>query len=142
MARKSREKAGLIVRRNADGRLAPVSAFDAETLGRFPAGTEFNVTSRTRRSSQQNRLYWETLGRVVQATGRYPTSEHLHRAIKQTLGYVTVNYTLDGKPFVEVDSVGFDAMGQEDYQTFFDAAMKLLADLIGSDPLAFYAEAA
>lgn len=142
MARKSREKAGLIVRRNADGRLAPVSAFDAETLSRFPAGTQFNVTSRTRRSSPQNRLYWETLGRVVEATGCYPTSEHLHRALKHSLGYVTVYSDLRGNPFIDVDSVAFDAMSQEAYQTYFDKAMELLNRLTGSDVLAFYAEAA
>jgi hypothetical protein len=137
-----REKPGLIVRKLPGGALSPVSAFDAERLASLAVGAEFNVTERSRRSVPQHRLYWEMLGRVVENMDEWPTSSHLHRALKQSLGYVTVNYDLSGKPFIEVDSTAFDAMTQSEFQVYFQKATEALAKLLGTDPLTFYSEAA
>jgi hypothetical protein len=137
-----RERPGLIVQKRGNGGLYPVSAFDAERLSSLPMGTEFNVTERSRRSLPQHRLYWEMLGRVVENMDEWPTSSHLHRALKQSLGYVTVNYDLSGTPFIEVDSTAFDAMTQSEFQVYFDKATEALAKLLGADPLTFYSEAA
>jgi hypothetical protein len=137
MPKRSREKAGLIVQKRGNGGLYPVSAFDAERLDALKMGTEFNVTERTRRSLPQHRTYWLALTNVVAATDKWPTAEHLHRALKQSLGYVTVNHDLNGRPFIEVDSTAFDAMGQSEFQAYFDKAMPALAEAVGFDPLAF-----
>ena len=52
------------------GRLMAVSGFDAEALDRFPDGTEFDLSPKTRRSLPHHRTYWRALDKAVKATGR------------------------------------------------------------------------
>lgn len=139
MTKRAKDTAGLIVRKGPKG-LFPASPFDYEQLSSFPIGTEFMVRSLTKRSLPQHRTYWRALSLVVQATDAYPTAEHLHDAIKRDLGFVETVMGLDGKPFTRSDSTAFDAMGQEEFQGYFDRAMARLADVLGIDPLAWLAE--
>lgn len=141
MARRAREAAGIIVRREARG-LVPVSAFDAEQLERAPLGTEFDLSARTKRTLPLQRTYWKALHEVVTATGRWPTAEHLHDALRRDLGYVTVRVNLLGQPYLATDSTAFDAMTQSEFKAYVDAAMQRLAEVCGFDPLAFLDEAA
>jgi len=135
MPKRTKDTAGLIVRKLPNGKLMPASPFDYEQLAAFPAGTEFMVRSLTKRSLPQHRTYWKALTMVVRATDAWPTPEHLHDALKRDLGFVEVVTGLDGKPFRRVESTGFDAMGQEEFQTYFDRAMARLAEVTGIDPL-------
>ena len=141
MAKRTRESAGLILERSAWGHLVPASAFDAEQLDRFPIGTQFRATSLTRRSLPHHRLYWGILSRVVSATERWPTPEHLHGLLMEDLGYVTVIKDLQGRPKVVRDSESFDAMKQQDFNDYFNRAMQRLAESIGVDPLELANEA-
>lgn len=134
MAKRAKDTAGLIVRKGPKG-LFPASPFDYEQLSAFPIGTEFMVRSMTKRSLPQHRTYWRCLSLVVQATDAYPTAEHLHDALKRDLGFVETMTGLDGKPFTRAESTAFDAMGQEEFQAYFDRAMARLADVLGIDPL-------
>ena len=65
-----------MVRKERHG-YSPVSAYDAELLFSDATGTEYDLVKRTKRSLPQLRLYWAMLGRVVKATGKWPTPEHL-----------------------------------------------------------------
>lgn len=138
MARRPhREKPGLILRKTASG-IVPASAFDAELVDALPLDAELDAERRTRRSNPQLRLYWAALGRVVKATGAWPSAEHLSDALKRDLGYVEVRRNLIGKPYLATDSIALDAMEQPDFQEYFNAAMARLAEVVGFDPLAFY----
>lgn len=141
MAKRSKESAGLVVRKGMKG-LYPASPFDAEQLDAFPVGTEFRAASLTKRSLPQHRTYWRALSGVVAATEAWPTAEHLHRALKRDLGYVTTVLGLNGKPFEDEDSTAFDAMNQEQFQAYFNTAMKRLAEVVGYDPLGWLSEKA
>lgn len=141
MAKRSREKPPLIVRREKRG-LSPVSATDAEDLLAFPLGTEFDLVPRTKRSWPQLRTYWKALGIVVKATDQWASAEHLHDALKRDLGYFEICHDLNGKPFIRVDSAALDKMGHAAFCAFMDKAMARLSEVVGFDPLGFLSEAA
>lgn len=134
MARRSKDSAGLIIRKGPKG-LYPASPFDAEQLEAFPIGTEFRAASLTKRSLPQHRTYWKALTGVVEATGRWPTAEHLHEVLKLELGYVTISSDFKGGKVMVPDSTAFDAMNQDAFKAYFDRAMMALAEAVGFDPL-------
>lgn len=141
MTKRTRETAGCIVRKTPRG-LVPVSAFDQEVLLAMPVGTEFRLTSLTKRSLPQHRTYWKALTLVADNDDRWATAEHLHEALKRACGFVTVVHSMEGTPFVTTDSTGFDAMSQDEFRGYFDRSMAKLAEAVGYDPLGFLAEAA
>lgn len=129
------ERRPIILRRTARG-LEPPTAGDAEMLDRYGLGQDVEVTIKARRSLPQLRLYWAMLSRVIEATGAYPSADHLHSALKQTLGYTTPIKTLDGELLYWPDSVAFAKMDAMEFKAFFDAAVAKIAEKWGFDPLA------
>lgn len=136
-----KEKPPLIVRKTKRG-IVPVSAFDEERLFALPLGSECELKAMTKRSWPQLKLYWSILSRVVAATGIAATAPHLHDLIKVELGYVTLVTLLDGSIASWPDSAALDAMEPPEFNAFFEAAMSLLADRCGFDPMQALAEAA
>lgn len=114
--------------------LSPASAYDAEALDGFPQGTEFDCIPRTRRSDRQLRTYWKTLGMVVKATGRWPTAEVLHTALKIELGRTVPITGFDGEVIGHIpDSVALDAMPHAEFCLYMDQAMTRLSEAVGWD---------
>ena len=137
MAKRDRPPAPL-VRKTRRG-ISPVAAYDAELMLGDPMGTEYDLVKRNRRSLPQLRLYWSILHRVVNATGRWPSAEHLSDEIKLTLGYRRKVHDLaTGEESVAVDSIAFANMDADEFRPFFDKAMALLSDALGFDPMGFY----
>jgi hypothetical protein len=129
-----------IVAKTARG-LSAVSGFDAERIMSDPAGTEYDLVKRTKRSNPQNSLYWQTLTQVVRATGKWPSAEHLHHELKLVCGYrMTIVDWDTGEVSQAVDSTAFDNMSADQFRTYFDLAMAKLAEHVGFDPLAFYGD--
>lgn len=133
-----REKAPApIVRKTARG-IAPVSGYEAERLMADPVGTEYDLVKRSRRSNPHNALYWSVLAQVVRATGKWPSSSHLHHELKLACGYrMTVVDWETGGTSQAVDSIAFDEMTQDEFNAYFETAMGKLADHLGFDPLAY-----
>jgi hypothetical protein len=126
-----------IIRKTAKG-FAPVSAYDADLVMAAPLGAEFELVRRSRRSLPQQRLYWQALGQVVRATGKWPTAEHLHHELKLICGYrMTVVNWDTGEVSTAVDSTAFDAMTQDEFRVYFDLAMSKLSEHIRFNVLAF-----
>ncbi len=130
-----------IVRKEARG-LSPVAAFFAEQIIADPIGTEYDLVKRTKRSNPQNALYWLVLGHVVSATGKWPTAEKLHDALKRACGFVTINHDMNGNEFITTDSTAFDKMNADEFRGYFDHAMMMLSDSLGFDPMAYLPRAA
>lgn len=131
------ERAPVMMRRVRGG-LSPVSSFDAERLDRYGIGVDLEVRIMQRRSIPQQRLYWAMLGRVVENTDDWPTSEHLHEALKLHLGYTTPMKTVDGRTVWRPDSTAFASMDGAEFKVFFDRAVETIATHIlpGVDPIA------
>jgi hypothetical protein len=122
------------------GRLVPVGAIDAEDLDRLPEGTQFELHPLTHRSSPQLRAYWKALDDIVKATGRWPTRQHLHDALRRDLGYVSLRRNLDGTPYLAEDSTAMDKMKPDEFNAYMTTAMARLAEVTGIDPLSFLDE--
>lgn len=140
MSQSDREKRPIYMRRIKYGCLAPSSEQDEEIIEALPEGVDIEVSIAKRRSSPQLKLYWQMLNTVVKGTDDYPTSEHLHHAVKMHLGYTTPVRTFDGEIVHVADSVGFAKMDGFEFKEFFDRAVMLLATAYGIDPLEFYNE--
>lgn len=131
---KRKEKPTILFRKTARGPV-PETAFDAEEWDRLPIGATVSIAPMSARGHEQLAFYWMVLKAVVDATGRWPTKEKLHNAIKWELQYVDVDYTITGIPRLTVDSISLEAMDDDERRTFMDQAWALIADTIGTDPL-------
>lgn len=124
------------------GRLVPAGGYDAERLDGYPEGTEFDLIARTRRSLPQQRTYWAALHRIVEATDRWPDAEHLHDALRRSLGYIHVRHDLTGEPYLALDSTAFDSMTADEFSAYMQRAFARLAEITGINPAAFIDETA
>lgn len=131
-----RERPTPIVRLTG-GALSPVCAYSAEELAAYPAGTEFDLKPRSKRSLPHHRLYWQLLAKAVEATERWPTAEVLHDAVKANLGYIRPIYDMHGivTGYMPM-SIAFEEMNQREFAEYFERAMALLAEALVYDPLA------
>lgn len=126
-----------IVRKTPRG-IQAVDALGVETILSDPLGTEYDLVKRSRRSLPQLRLYWSILNNVVRATGKWPTSAHLHDQLKLICGFTrpVINWET-GEVTQVVDSIAFDAMSHDDFRVYFDTAMEKLSEHLGFNPLEF-----
>ena len=119
-----------------NGSLAPLSDFDCEIIVGFKEGQLFNLVPVSNRSEPMHRKYWVVLARVVEATGKWATTEHLHNDLKMLCGYYhSVINGATGAIYYIPDSISFAEMDQNKFQSFFDAVMEKLIELIGYDPI-------
>lgn len=126
MSRRAADRPAAIMRVTAQGMLAPVSAWDAEVIGRYAVGSDVECSFHQTRSDRQSRLFWSILGKVVDSTD-YPTAEALATALKIRLKHVDTVTLIGGGLHVEPKSMR--DMGREEFTNFFDAAM----DVIGNE---------
>lgn len=131
--RTDRERMPIILRRTERG-LEARSRLAHEALARIAVHSDVEVTVKKRRSNPQNAAYWAMLARVIEATDAYPSAEHLHEATKLALGYTMPVKTLDGGIVYLPDSTAFGKMDASQFASFFDAAIKLIAERFGIDP--------
>lgn len=124
-----------IIQKMAHGYM-PATAFDEECLDGFPQGTQFELTPTSKRTHRHLGTYWGALGRVVKATGKWPTSAHLHDELKYACGYRREIIDWEtGEVHTVLDSIAFDAMTHAEFKEYFDKAMETLAENVGFDPL-------
>lgn len=123
-------------------RLVPDSAYDEELLSAYTNGSYFMVRPEPKRSGKLHRTYWKALTMACEATGMWPTADHAHEDLMWELGYITVQVSkFTGRPRIVRDSIAYDNMPTDrQFKPYFDAAMAMLAEKTGVDPLAFLQE--
>lgn len=136
----TREKPPLVLRRTERG-LEARSRSAAELMNEIPLHCDVEVSIKRKRSHPQLRLYWVMLHNVCEATGAWPSAEHLHASLKLDLGFVTPVKLLDGRLIYIPDSAAMGNMDADQFRRFFDAAAKRLAEVCGFDPLSETEEA-
>ncbi len=138
MASKRDKPPSIIVQKTVNG-LRAVSGFDAERLDVEPIGAEYDLVRRSRRSNPQQSTYWAGLHLAVEATGNWPTASHLHEDLKLMCGFrrQAVDWET-GEVFTTLDSTAFDAMTQEEFSVYFNAAQAKFAEHYAFDPWAEY----
>ncbi len=122
------------------GRLIPATAMDQEEVNALAEGTQVKVTPDDTRGHAQLGFYWLVLKHVVDATGRWPTKEKLHDAVKRALGYVHVAATLTGQPYVAVDSISLADMTDDERKVFMKQAFAEIGAATGIDPISLVPE--
>lgn len=129
---KSRSKPQVV---KANGHLLPVTQYDAERLEDFKEGQVFNVSATGTRSNPHHNMYWSVLRNVCKATGKWPTEKQLHNELKFACGYWSMHYSSISGAFLRLpDSISFETMTQQEFNTYFESAMQKLAEAIGYDP--------
>lgn len=118
-----------------EGRFEPATAFDAEALAQYSGEQMFDLLPISKRSPEHHKLYWSLLGKAVKATGKWPTSEHLHRDLKMTCGYYTTVVNEFGGVYLLPDTIAMKKMDQKQFNEFFETAMEKLSDALGFDPM-------
>lgn len=141
MARQKREKAPRIEITKTERGLSPNTAWDQERLDAAPMGSVWSLHAEGKRSHKQLRTYWRALQGIVNATGKWPSDEHLHDEIKFTLGYRKLVADMRTGEVSEVlDSVALNEMEPDAFRAFMDSAMQLLTETTGIDALGFLEE--
>lgn len=112
--------------------------FDVDTemrLQDFQQGQLLRCTSLTRpRSLPFQGHYWATLTNIVDATECAATVDHLHDFLVKACGYTSIICDVKGMPMDVVrDSTAFDAMDENEFQKYVNAAQRVLAERIGLD---------
>ncbi len=120
--------------RSGDG-LLPSNRYAAQRLNEIPQTTRVEIVLRRKRSRPHNAKYWALLHEVVKASEKYPTAEHLHRALLMALGYTSELIMLDGKVVVVPDSTAFSKMAQGTFDEYWTKVVALLATLLDTDPM-------
>lgn len=118
----------VLMRRVGGPWLAPAEPKAAELLRRMPIGEDVVCRVLRGRSALQNRLYWQVLERVVEATGKWRTADELHAALKVAIGHVETVQLFDGRKVLVPDSIRFEHMSQDEAQVFYDAAFHVICD--------------
>lgn len=93
------------------------------------------VQVRRARNIQHHRLYWGMLRVVVEATGKWASTDALHRWLKYALGLYDRVEIMPGKVIIEWRSTDFSSMAQSEFKCFFDNAVAEIATETGIDPI-------
>lgn len=125
MARRPSDKP-VIFLRVVRGGFEPASAYDAEMHEGLRLGAEVEATIHERKSDQQARLFWRTLGIVAQNQDVYPDKESLCQALKIALGHVNAVTLIGGG--VHVDPRSLSDFDRDGFSRFFDQSMALIAE--------------
>lgn len=116
------------------GRLEAVTSHDAELIGQYPQGQEFDLVPRSKRSAPHNSKYWVELAQIVTATGSWPNVEKMHEWVKIRLGHVSPVLGPQGQIVgLTVNSTAFHAMKQHQFNQFYEQFAALVAADLGID---------
>jgi len=114
--------------RRRGSKLEPCSLVDEEALNEFPEGKDLSVTIARTRSSKQHRFFWALLQKICENHDTYRKPEQLLLWLKIKLGYVEEVKFHDDKLWWVAKSISFNAMGQDEFKKFFDAALDVIVE--------------
>ena len=113
--------------------LFPNSERAERIIREFPFNKPVLLEARSARNPAHHDLFFAILDRVVAATGRFPNSDALNKALKFQLGLTDEWIDLDGVVHIEPGSIAWSAMRQEEFNEFFQAAMLIIAEYFYGD---------
>lgn len=115
-----------IIMRRKGAKLEPVTEVDRELLLDITEGADLTVRVSRSRSPRQHRLFFALLQLVVNNHDFYQRPEQLLEWLKVRLGYVDETVWHDGQVWFKTKSIGFAAMGQDQFRQFFTRAVDLI----------------
>jgi len=121
----------------------PVSRDARELLAKLKEGVTIFIEVWQPRNMAQHRKYFALLNNVVEATGRWVSTEHLRRDILIALHrYDEEVNRFTGEVRQVPHSMAVASMPKADFERLYDDTMALLAEDLGCDPELLLQEAA
>lgn len=125
--------AEVIYVRRRGNKLEPCSLVDEEALNELPEGKDFSATIARTRSTKQHRFFWALLQKICENHETYRRPEQLLLWLKVKLGYVEQVRFHDDQVWWVPQSISFNAMGQDEFKKFFDAALDVIVEEVIPD---------
>jgi len=112
--------------RRKGSRLEPCAQLDEEILAEFPEGKDLSVSITRPRSNKHHRFFMGLLQIVCYNHDTYKRPDQLLLWLKIRLGYVDEVRFHNEKVWWVAKSISFNAMGQDQFKKFFDAALDVI----------------
>lgn len=123
--------------------LIPVGREARELIAAIRDGATIMVEVWSPRNMAQHRKYFAILRNVVEATGRWTSSEHLRRDILlATHRYDEHVNQFTGEVTKVPHSMAVASMPRAEFEALYDETIRLLTDALGADPEMLTQEAA
>lgn len=123
--------------------LVPVSRDAREIIASVKEGANLFVEVWTPRNMAQHRKYFAILNNVVEATGRWTSTEHLRRDILVALHHYDESVDqFTGEVRKVPHSMAVASMPKADFERLYDDTITLLTEALGADPEMLTQEAA
>ncbi|MEY9147494.1 MULTISPECIES: hypothetical protein [Bradyrhizobium] len=126
MSASNKSKSKWILVRKVDGHLIPHAAYDVEMFQSIPENVPVRTQFAQPRSGPRHRLYRVILRIVTNNTDLFASEESLHDTLLLANGVVRPVMTTAGEIIMIPSSTAFDAMGEEDFKAYFDAALETI----------------
>ena len=124
-------------------RLVPASRQGRELLAKVKEGATVLVEIWQPRNMNQHRKFFAILNNVVEATGKWTSTEHLRRDILLALHrYDESVDQFTGEVHKVPHSMAVASMPRDEFQRLYDDTIALLTDALGADPETLVQEAA
>lgn len=111
-------------------RLIPADALSAEMLDGMGKGEVVRAVITRPRNEKHHRKFFALMNVVFEAQDRYPTMDHLLRAIKIGVGLYELIPLTKTQTVIEVGSISFASMDQAAFTQFYDRVVKLIVTKI------------
>jgi len=135
-------KGRALFRRQSFG-LIPVSADARRLVADLDEGKTVFVEVWHPRNMAQHRKYFAVLNNVVEATGRWTSTEHLRRDILIALNRFDEHVNqFTGEVTRVPHSMAVASMARTDFEALYSDTIRLLTDALGADPEMLLQEAA
>jgi hypothetical protein len=115
--------------------LVPVDRAALEWLERIPEEHEVLITSRKVRSPRHHRWFFAMLRKVVEATELWMNEVRLLDDLKDAQGLYEIQQSAFGLPPRKVlKSISWVAMDQDEFRSFIERSIEMIATTTGIDP--------
>jgi hypothetical protein len=123
--------------------LVPVGREARELLAAVKEGATVFIEIWHPRNMAQHRKYFAVLNNVVEATGRWTSTEHLRRDVLiATHRYDEHINEFTGEVTKVAHSMAVASMPRDEFERLYDETIRLLTDALGADPEMLTQEAA
>lgn len=123
--------------------LLPADKSARAMIAHIPEGKTVFVEVWSPRNMAQHRKYFAILNNVVEATGKWTSTEHLRRDILLALHRYDEHVNqFTGEVERVPHSMAVASMKREDFEALYDDTIALLTEALGADPELLLAEAA
>lgn len=112
------------------GRFGAADAFSMELLGALKEGETVKATITRPRNEKHHRKFFALMKVVFDAQDRYPTMDHLLKAIKIGVGLYELVPLTKTQTVIDLGSISFAKMDQAAFEQFYNKVVQLIVTRI------------